>query len=223
MSNMTFSESICLSSEDIDTDRPADKTTNSRFVQQGRLFRYEAHFSIFNEHFIEVRTNGVFRHPRSYELDCTFLDPHARRVLRIDWWSAGVFLLLLSCALALPWLAASSAISTLALAGSVVLMFGAAAAALLVCLHRSSDSVVFYTRHGRAPLLRFLNRNPTAAELECFVSDISERIQRASAQWDNKQQFLSAELKEHRRLKDQGILTPESYEAVKRRILGKHG
>jgi ribosome-binding protein aMBF1 (putative translation factor) len=82
---------------------------------------------------------------------------------------------------------------------------------------------VFYTRHGRAPLLRFLNRNPTAAELETFVADISNRIQRARTQWDNRQQFLSAELKEHRRLKDQGILTPESYEAVKRRILGKHG
>lgn len=223
MSNVTFSESICLSSEDIDTDRPADKTTNSRFAQQGRLFRYQADFSIFNDHYIEVRTGGVFRHPRSYELDCTFLDPHARRVLRIDWWSAGIFLLLLSCAMALPWFAAAPGISTLALAGSVALMFGAAAAALLVCLHRSSDSIVFYTRHGRAPLLRFLSHNPTAAELESFVADISRRSERARAQWDNRQQFLSAELKEHRRLKDQGILTPESYEAVKRRILGKHG
>lgn len=223
MSNITFSESICLSSEDIDTDRPAEKTTNSRFVQHGRLFRYEADFRIFNDHFVEVRTGGLFRRPRSYELDCTFLDPHAKRVLRIDWWSGGTFLLLLSGAMALPWLAASPRISTLALAGLLALMLGAAAAALLVCLHRSSDSVVFYTRHGRAPLLRFLNRNPTAAELETFVADISNRIQRARTQWDNRQQFLSAELKEHRRLKDHGILTPESYEAVKRRILGKHG
>jgi hypothetical protein len=96
MSNITFSESICLSSEDIDTDRPAEKTTNSRFVQHGRLFRYEADFRIFNDHFVEVRTGGLFRHPRSYELDCTFLDPHAKRVLRIDWWSGGTFLLLLT-------------------------------------------------------------------------------------------------------------------------------
>jgi hypothetical protein len=222
MSNLSIGESICLSSDDIEPERPVEKTTNCRFDQKGRLFRYQADYRIFNDHYIEVSTRGMFERPRSFELDCTFLDRHARRVLNVDWWSAGLFLLLTACAVLLVWLGPSYGMGGGVLAGGVASTLALAAASLVLCLHRSSDTIVFYTRHGRIPLLKLINGNPGKAELKAFLADVSGRIKRARRGWDNKQQFLSAELREHRRLKDEGILSEESYERVKRRILGKH-
>lgn len=222
MQNITIGESICLSSEDFETEQPPEQTTNSRFEQKGRLFRYQAEYRVYNDHFIEVKTAGVFERPRTYQLDCTFLDRHAKRVLNIDWCSAAAFVFLLSSAVVLAWMAPSLEISAVVLGASLASALAAAALTLLVCLRRSSDSIVFYSRHGRVPLLRLRNHNPSTTELKAFVGDIGKRIKRARQGWNNREQFLSAELREHRRLKDEGILTPERYETVKRRILGKH-
>jgi len=222
MQNITIGESICLSSEGFETEQPPEQTTNSRFEQKGRLFRYQADYRIYNDHYIEVKTASVFERPQTYQLDCTFLDRHAKRVLDIDWGSAAAFMFLVSSAIVLAWLAPSLEISAVMLGASLASALAAAALALVVCLHRSSDTIVFYSRHGRVPLLSLRNRNPSSAELKAFVGDISDRIKRARRRWNNREQFLSAELREHRRLKDEGILTPERYEAVKRRILGRH-
>jgi len=54
------------------------------------------------------------------------------------------------------------------------------------------------------------------------VSDIRQRIKATRNKWSDKREFLSAELREHRQLKEQGGLTEGGYERVKQRILRKH-
>ena len=88
--------------------------------------------------------------------------------------------------------------------------------------YRFSDCIVFCSQHGRWPLLTLLNHNPTPEQLQHFVDGLSDRIRQARVHWPDRQQLLSAELREHRRLKDEGILSAEKYDAVKRRILSKH-
>lgn len=223
MQNIPFSETICLSSANSGEEQPVEEITNSRFEQNGRLFRCEGHFRIFNDHNIEVSTSGVFRPVRHYQLDCAFLDPNPVRRLRIDWWCAGMCLVLLTALAVLTWQAPHLSVAkhVVWISGSLLLL--GASLSLGICLFRSRDRVVFYTRHGRAPLLKLLNRNPTATQLQDFVSDISRRIEQARANQDGKAEFLSAELREHRRLKDQGILTAQAYEVVKMRLLRAHG
>jgi hypothetical protein len=221
MTNIAISESICLSSEEVDDERPVEQTTNSRFEQKGLFGSCEARFRVFNDHYIEVKTSGLFKRDCEYELDCTFLDPRPVRVLRIDWWSGGLFLVLVACLAAVAWrmpeLSAPPASIWLAVTALVI----AAALALGTCLYRSSDRIIFYTRHGRAPLLKLLNRRPAPDQLESFVADIARRIERAKRQ-DDSEEFLSDELREHRRLKEQGVLTEQGYEVVKRRLLRAH-
>lgn len=222
MTNIAISESICLSSEDEDSGKPVEQTTNSRFEQKGQFGCCEARFRIFNDHYIEVKTRGLFKRDCDYELDCTFLDPRPVRVLRIDWWSAGTFLVLVLCLAAVAWQVPQLAAPRASIWIAVALLVLAAAMALGTCLYRSSDRIVFYTRHGRAPLLKLLNRRPAPDQLESFVVDITRRIERVNHRQDDSEEFLSDELREHRRLKDQGVLTAQGYEVVKRRLLRAH-
>lgn len=223
MSRSLIQESICLSSEDSDTSQPVEQITNRRFAQRGSLCRCEAHFRVYNDHHLEIDTRGMLEPECHYELDCGFLDPDARRVVTVDWRSAAAFALLTGAALLLAWLSDSIGVERRNLWLPLSALACAAAAALALCLHRFRDNLVFYSRHGRAPLLKLLNRNPSPASLSAFVADIAERSRRAAAQWPDKAEFLSAELREHRRLKDAGIIDARTYETIKQRILDAHG
>ena len=158
MTHSLISESICLSSGDSETEQSSEQTTNSCFEQKGRLCRSESQYRVFNDHYIEVRTRALLERGCHYELDCAFLDSDARRVLSIDWWSAAAFLVFVTGLMILASQYPSPAISETTAWICFALLGTAAALAFSLCLHRSRDNIVFYSRHGRAPLLKLLNR-----------------------------------------------------------------
>lgn len=223
MSNIMISESICLSSEDNPAESPAEQITHHCLEQKSRLRGYEARYRIFNEHYIEVETRGMFRRPCHYEVDCAFLDPRPRQVLRVDWWSAGVSLVLFASLAALAWRAPALPVTGTALTVGFGLLLVASTFSLGLCLFRTTDRVLFYTAHGRMPLLKLLNRKPTPGQLQAFVTDVTKRIEAIREAQAGKEEYLSAELREHRRLKDEGILSDDAYEVVKKRLLRAHG
>lgn len=214
---------ILLSSEE--QPQAATRTTQRRFVQAAEVKGLRASYEIFNEHYLEIRVRRLLAKPSAYRVDLRFLDaaPVRRRI--VDWPLFGAALGLLVAAtlpavylwywsrliLGSPWLPA------LILTGAgawVVALFG---------LYRSSDKLLFYSRHGRIPLVELLNNKPRRGEFEDFLRDLVRHI-RLAEEMDgaNPRARLAAELREHRRLKDEAVIDASAYEAVKARILHHH-
>ncbi len=69
-----------------------------------------------------------------------------------------------------------------------------------------------------------MTARPSRAEVRRFVQEIVERAQRAQSTPElSPTRLLSGELREHRRLHEEGILPLEMYERAKARILRCHG
>lgn len=209
-------EHIFLSS-DLEENSEQERVTNLEFEQTGRLNRYETQLSVFNDHHITVRSKGLGKKSRDYELNLGLLDSSPKRV-RIINHVYSLFAILSFAALVYTlwmvkgpnfWIVAPTLLSSLAASTGLAIFY-------------SRDRIVFFSKHGRAPLIVLLNRNPSSENLQAFVSDLSARIEKAQKQWSNKQDFLSAELRAHRDLQAQGALSDKGYQISKKRILDRH-
>lgn len=217
MQTYTDVEHICLCSEPQD-ERPEERTTNRQFHQHSRWRRREAHFTVFNDHHIAIESTALGEKPRRYEFDLTFLGSKPRHTRHVDWSMALLALSLFAAALA-TGLAAGITGNGMRLA----LMLGGTVLAFAGAVYRSYDRVVYFSKHGRAPLLVLLNRNPDAGALQDFLADLTGRIRHTRQNSTSRHDFLCAELREHRRLHEQGVLGKKEYERIKRRILKRHG
>lgn len=216
-------EHILLTSEhNSDT---ATHTTQRNFVQASDSKGYRAEYEIFNAHYVGVQIGKANKKTLDYTVDLTFLDPTPVRSRNIDWLFLNTALGLLAVTFLLYTYVQASAFPVLESPWfPLLILLGAGAfIAVLIGLHRSSDRILFYSRHGRAPLVDLLNNNPGKNEFQDFLQDLEQRIRQAQeGAYPNTREHLAAELREHRRLKDEAIISVEEYETVKRRILGSH-
>jgi hypothetical protein len=94
----------------------------------------------------------------------------------------------------------------------------------VLALYRTHDTVELVSVHGRAVLVAITGNIGCSRATGAFTADIVRRIDDARAQLrQSKPQFLRDELREHRRLFEDGVLAEADYEAGKRRILRAHG
>lgn len=191
--------------------------------QVSLLKSYSAHFTLFDGHFVSVYIKTAFSKPKKYWIDLAFLEPAPRRVFKIDrlfFYITGAFsvtaalFMLINTFLDEPWKF---------LPVNIALICGALISFLLL-IYRSKDRLVFFTRYGRINWLEFLINKPSRGAYKEFIDKlISVNHAVSGRQSQRHEQRLSAELHEHRRLRDAGVLPPEVYEDVKRRFLGQHG
>lgn len=193
--------------------------------QVSHLRASACHFSIFDGRYLSVHSKKLARKPRRYWVDLAFLDPTPHYFVRKDLYSLyaaggllGVTLILALVSLwsqtpwqAQPWLPAT------------VLTLTAAVVSLLVFLHRTCSLVRFHSQTGDAVLVELLNNNPRRAPFNAYVRTLIQHIQAVHKSERRKQhETLGAELREHRRLKEAGILSESVYERARTRILRQH-
>jgi hypothetical protein len=93
---------------------------------------------------------------------------------------------------------------------------------LILAAYRCHDRVVFYSQNGRVPLVILLNRNPDGETFKSFTDVLIRRIQEVRDSLVSRSEMLSEELKGHRRLMEEGIISEKRYDSVKQRILCQH-
>lgn len=211
-------EHICLSSGE--DENPRQRVTDAQLQQSYRPRRYQGRFTIFNQHYLAIETKEFGAPPRTYSVDLTFVDPHPLRQRMIAWPFAWASCALMAIALVTSFLGSTLPLSVRLLLTGLSLLGAAGCAAGLFL--RSRDRIVMYSQHGRAPLITFLRKLPTDRALKGFVLDLGRRIEISRQEWPDQAQLLSAELREHRRLRDEGALSDELYEAAKQRLLSAH-
>ena len=77
----------------------------------------------------------------------------------------------------------------------------------------------FRSRYGNCPLIGLLKNNPNKQEFRHFTDELKTRVLAASQVVTfNKKQMLDIELKELRRLTNEGILLEQEYQQAKERV-----
>lgn len=222
---------ILLASEDEqvlppDLEQLSDVQVGASLVQRSRAKGLEVELQIVEGRYLAVRAErtsaGNRRRVTRYSLNLGYVDPIPFRRIARDWrWlkiGAG-----LGAATAVA--AAAGAFGPVPQGWAwfwpaTILLGVAAAMAVMLFFLRSEDKLVFHARYGRTPLVQILGKNPSKAEFTRFVEALRTAIRSAAAEiGDDKERLLKGELREHRRLRDDGVLPEAVYEKVKRRIL----
>ena len=176
---------------------------------------------IFNGTYVAVHVSGARANPSSYWLNLAFLDPkpvwHTDRI----WMgvSAGAAMLSLAAGLANTFVHLSPAWAL-----ALTLLPAATFLSLGIALYRSFGTLVYCTRHGRAPVLRLTRSRPDRLCLKAFLDELQGAVRRALAERSGvRGDYLRDEMKEHRRLLEQGVLGAQQYEIAQALILRAYG
>ena len=94
---------------------------------------------------------------------------------------------------------------------------------IVYMIKQAKHVLIFYSNHGRVPVVELFYKNPSAKEFNSFAGELINCIQTAKANnYYNDSQILAAELSEHRRLRDENVFSNEIYEQAKVNILTNH-
>lgn len=196
-------------------------TTRRRLALRDGLHRRQTHLELYAEGFLDVeqRRRGKRRGP--HRLDLRYIDPvpeiERRRPKR--------------CLKAALGLAAVTAVAALLGRFEVLGAYpiwtaltagAAAAAALAIYAYRSCETATFLTLHGRAPALKLAAGLGAMRRCRSLLPELSAAIEEAAEGiGDDTRQFLRAEMREHYRLRSDGVLTPDLCSDSTGRILAQ--
>ncbi len=215
-----FVEEICLSTsgDEAETDEVSGgQETVAELEQYNRMRLSQSQFTLFANQRLMVATQGAMQPARNYTIDIRILDPQPKRSVKVSW---GYLLIFALCAIYLI------AVSGQVIPGITLLTFMIGAGAglsLVAAIYRSHDRLVFYSQHGRVPLVVLFNRLPDRETQNSFTGALVEYIKEAGTPNTGTDEILSNELKAHRCLMEEGIISARRYDIVKSRILGQHG
>jgi hypothetical protein len=98
-----------------------------------------------------------------------------------------------------------------------------AVAAAVVCLYRTTETISMCSVHGRARLFEFTGGFGAQRALKPFTKKLVAHIKFAiAARRPLRSEHLRDEMREHFRLRENGVISAEEYEASKARILAEH-
>jgi hypothetical protein len=202
-----------------DENEDTVRTVNVEFTQESTIKGIKRSFVIFNDCQL-LQSLRSFRHKddRQYRINLRYIDPEPVRDCRYEWRilaASGVCLclaVLLSCIWYFSRFDSSYLLMTATLfaAGSVI--------ALLLFFYKSHDTFIYRSLAAGVPLIVLDNRKPGLQEFDTFLHKLEQYTRAAQKCNMSKQQFLAGELKDLRRLKDDGMLTDQIYEEARTRI-----
>jgi hypothetical protein len=184
--------------------------------------RFERRLVIFDRSYLGVHSDSRTSPPQKYWLRMAFLDPRPTPLASPAWWHISCGLALAGTVMLMAGMSGIEPAQAWTAGGLATGVAGIASAVYTWC--RSRDRLVFYTRHGRVPVAQLLRTRPDRQSAGQFLAMLQQAIERAAAERQGpRAQFLRDEMREHRRLLDEGVLPREAYEAAQARILGAHG
>ena len=205
-----------------DPEKAAEAPGLIELLQVSFTKAYAAHFAIFGGHYVSVHIKRLFRRPVNYWIDLRYVESMPMRIFTLDrpplWVTTGLGVLSIIFFLG-AWLSHQSLFW---LSIAVPLMCGALLAALVLA-QRSKDRIVFCSRYARLPWFELLVTKPKRRAVDEYIKALTGAIHGVSnRRGDSQQERLGAELREHRRLREDGILSEAAYNSAKARLLGQH-
>lgn len=218
-------ELIYLSSEDAEDDSSAwDERGVLRSLEQDHPHvAGHQRLSVVEGNLIRVERRRGKESQRFY-VQPGFLDPTPERETHLRAGQMGVAGAAVMLAGMLIWQDGFGLVQTaVQLAGALTAIGLVGVGAGWLALRGYGRSIVFRTKHGRAPVIRLAEGIPDDVQCRHFMAALNIAADRARGRLpSDKERFLVEELKEHRRLAETGGLDPAAYEAAKAQILRRH-
>ena len=215
-------EHIYIESEDASSNpAAAARTLRETIVLRNPIRRTGAELALFDEGFLKVTPLRSKDTDEPFFLDLRFVDPVPKldRVIAVRWLTAA-----LGCG-ALMALAAFlmrfDALYTFAAAGLGAATL-AAAITLYFGLYLSHEKTEFCTLHGRATVLALVANFGSVKKFRAFVPALSQAIEEAAERIGaDTAAYLRAEMREHYRLRGDGVLDNDECARGTGRILAQ--
>ena len=190
-------------------------------VIRDRLRGRRTSIRIFLEGWADVEIERRGRRVSSHRVDLRFLDPvpATKRSYPVRLLKATGIVAAITAICAIPawfgWLSSYSLPA--AVAGASLTALG-----LFVAWYLSHEKIVFRTLHGRAAAIRLGAGLGTMRRFHRFVPRLIEAIANAAeSMHEETAVYLRAEMREHYRLRGDGIISEEECAASTERILGE--
>lgn len=211
------SEEIII--EDVFEDNADEiREVNERFVQDRQFKGTRRDFTIFNKSQLS-KSFKSFKNKRgvTYRINLRYVNQEPERHRRFAWRS----LQIAAAGFVIGAIPAGiwhfTRFNSVYLLVASILFFVAAVIALLLFFYRSSDTYVYRSAAADVPLIELDYNKPSHKEFDDFVHALEAYIRQARSGRMTEQQMLAGELKDIRRLMEEGMLDEESY--VKARTL----
>jgi len=207
-----------------DEEKVTIEKINFEFTQSSKIRGIYRKISIFNDHHCYQSIKNKHKRKYKYRVDLSFLDPRPFRERKVAWnWLYGSIGLALigSVMIYLGWYSGLFTPTT-HYEISLVVVISAMLISLLLFMHNSYDKVVFKSQYGRVKFIEVLNKNPNKNTFRKFLSRFVKQVKNEKAKKVFSQsRFLTRELQELRRLKNEEVISEEQYESGKALIF-KH-
>jgi len=216
------SEHIFIGGDDFATPPAEAARTVASTVRLNNPMRHVGtEFTFYEEGVVKVTHYRRGKSGEPFLIDMRFLDP-VPRIVRV---------------IAKRWLKATLSCTGVAALAAVLLRFevlypfalavvGLAGLAAIACLYMSVyssyESTEFYTSHGRARVLRLVANLGSMKKYRALVPTLSRAIDEAVERiGEDTAAYLRAEMREHYRLRGDGVLSNEICAAGTGRILAQ--
>jgi hypothetical protein len=199
----------------------AAKTPRSTVVLRNPIRRSALELTLFDEGYLKVTALRRGDAGAPFFLDLKFLDPIPKieRVVAVRWLGAAAGSVALAALAAfLLRFEVLRAAAGWTLGGALL----AAAVALYVGVYRSHEATEFCTLHGRVRVLRFVANLGAIKRFRAVVPELSHAIEEAAERiGTDTAAYLRAEMREHYRLRGDGVLDNEECATGTGRILAQ--
>jgi hypothetical protein len=197
---------------------------NFEFDQSNKIRGISRKITIFNDHHCYQSIKNKHKRKYKYRVDLSFLDPHPLRERKVAWsWLYGSFgLTLISMIMIyIGWF--SGWVTPSAYFGiSLVVVISAILISLLLFVHNSYDKIIFRSQYGHVKFIEMINKYPDNRSFRKFIARFMLQVKNEKANKNYSQsKFLTRELQELRRLKNEEVISEEEYESGKTAIF-KH-
>jgi len=198
------------------------REVHARFLQDSTFKGIRREFAIVNKHHL-IQSLRSFKNKRgrTHRINLKFVRQTPVRNRQFAWRSLQVSAacFVLSAIPACVWY--YTTFNSYYLIVASLLLAVAGVIALLLFFYRSRDTHVYHSAVAGVPLIELDHNKPNRQEFEAFTDKLEAYIRKAQSSGMSKQQLLAGELKDLRRLKDEGLLNEETY-ANSRTIIFRH-
>jgi hypothetical protein len=214
-------EHIFIGSEDSAPTPLNARTVREQVEINNPVRRTTTVLTLYEEGFLKVVARRSAQRGEPFSLDLHYLDP-VPSISRVIATRALYVALGSGAAAALAWLLAQLEVLRPFAVPALLVAAAATAAALLIAVYRSHERIEFCTIHGRAPVLTLIASLGSIKRCRAFVPLLSRAIDEAAERiGGDTSAYLRAEMREHYRLRGDGVLSREMCAESTGRILAQ--
>ena len=212
---------ITLSSDFDDDEHLKPERINIEYVQEQRFKGVRRRFKVFNDTQLYYSLKS-FKHKdnKQHRINLSYVNTQPERecVVAWKWFSAAIATIVWSMLLLYVGIFTQYKADFIVIVG--VLLGTFSMLAMMVFYYQTQDKLIYKSFVADIPLFEVANHKPGHKEFDTFMITLRKHIEQGQASM-NMHQRLVGELKDLRRIRDEGTISNEQYESA-RTIIFKH-